>query len=269
MAEPAPAPLAGRIAVVTGGGGSLGRAVGRTVAAAGGDVALADLDGERAAAAADAVRGEHPGRRVIGLAMDVRDGASVTAGFDAVVRDLGDPDVLVTAAGDNVAPRSFGSISLDTWRGTMAAHADGAHRCISAVLPRMLDRGFGRIVCVSSVAATQGAAYSVDYAAAKGAVIGLVRALAREVAARGITVNAIAPGCFWSAPYDGVPEERLDLLRSTIPAGRIADPMEIASAVAYLASDAGAYTTGEVLSANGGFTYCAHVDEPPRAAAPR
>src|SRR5262245_23850180 len=142
MPESADLPLAGRIAVVTGGGGSLGRAVGRTVAAAGADVALADLDGDRAVAAAADIRTEHPGRRAIGLAMDVRDGSAVVGGFDDVARNLGQPDVLVTAAGDNVAPRAFASISHDKWRATIAAHVDGAYRCIAAVLPGMINGGF-------------------------------------------------------------------------------------------------------------------------------
>ena len=130
----------------------------------------------------------------------------------------------------------------------------------------MLANRFGRLIGFSSIASLQGAAYEVDYSAAKGAIDGLVRALAREVAADGITVNAIAPGFFDTGLTDAVSGERLERLRSNAAAGRFGEPEEIGSLAVFLASAEAGYLTGQIISPNGGFQYCAAIDRDAEAA---
>jgi 3-oxoacyl-[acyl-carrier protein] reductase len=248
-AAPALFSLLGRRALVTGAGGALGGAVALSLAQQGAQVTVADLREDAARRVADEV-----GHDVLPLALDVTDPASVAACFDAA----GDVDILVTAAGvGRVA--TFAEQSYEDWRWMVGTRLDGTFLCVRAALPSMLANGFGRIICFSSVA-THGLAKQVDYAAAKAGVDGLVRSLAREVAPDGVTVNAIAPGYIASPFNDAGSGARMDLVRDSIPAGRLGRPSEIGALAVYLASDEAAFLTGEVVSPNGGFTYCAHVD---------
>jgi 3-oxoacyl-[acyl-carrier protein] reductase len=249
--------------LVTGGGGALGRAIGKTLAGLGADLALCDISGERAHAVADALRAEFPEQHIVPIVVDIRRPQDVQLAFEEAEHLLGQIDVVITSPGEVTATR-FELLSFEQWRDTMAVHLDGAFLCISAALPAMRRRRFGRVVCVSSTSATQGAAFMVDYACAKGGLAGLVESLAREVAEDGITVNAVAPGSFWGAGYDALPTERVKLMESSISVGHIADPMEIASILAYLASDEGGFITGQVVSIDGGLDFCSHLAQPPR-----
>lgn len=167
-------------------------------------------------------------------------------------------DILVTAAGVGRVAK-VAEQSWEQWRWMVGTHLDGTFLCIRNVLPGMIERGYGRIICFSSIA-THGVAGQVDYAAAKAGVEGLVRSLAREVAEHGVTVNAIAPGYVESPFNDAGSRQRMELVRDSVPVGRLGRPDEIGALALYLASTEAGFTTGEVVSPNGGFTYCAHVD---------
>jgi NAD(P)-dependent dehydrogenase (short-subunit alcohol dehydrogenase family) len=125
-------------------------------------------------------------------------------------------------------------------------------------LSGMIGRGWGRVITFSSIAASQGVARQAHYSAAKAGIDGMVRSLAREVAGDGVTVNSIAPGYFESPLNDGAGPARLAALRASVPAGRFGDPEQIGRLALYLASSDAAYLTGQVISPNGGFTFCTH-----------
>lgn len=246
--------LEGRTAFVTGAGGGLGSAICAAFALQGAAVALADLD----LAAATAVAGRL-GADTVAVAIDVADEDSVDRAITEATARLAAPDILVNCAG--IAQLSgFESMATADWRRMMGVHLDGAFFCTRRAVGAMLERGYGRVICISSVAASMGAAGETHYAAAKAGVEGLVRALSREVAARGVTVNAIAPG-FFDTPINSVgSEEEMAAFRRNILVGRLGVPAEIGALAVYLASDEAAYLTGQVVSPNGGVTY-GHADQ--------
>ena len=249
--------LAARKALICGGAGALGSAVARAFAERGAVVVIADQKTDAARTAAEAIAAAQPGHALGSVAMDVTDEASVERAVGQARDQLGEIDIVVTAAG--VGRRlDFERMSFADWRWMLSIHLDGTFLCIRHTLPMMLERGFGRVICFSSIASLQGTPHEVDYSAAKGGIDGLVRALAREVAARGVTVNAIAPGYFESPFNDGAPLRRLESLRASVPVGRFGDPAEIGALAVYLASDDASYLTGQIISPNGGFQYCGH-----------
>jgi 3-oxoacyl-[acyl-carrier protein] reductase len=252
--------LQGRRALICGGAGALGSAVGRALATQGANVVVGDVRPDAAAAAARSI-GEAAPERVAGwVAMDVTDEDSVRAAVGDAARQLGGVDIVVPAAG--VGRRiDFDRMSFTDWRWMLSIHLDGTFLCIRHALPAMIEQGFGRVICFSSIASLQGVAYQVDYAAAKGGIDGLVRSLAREVAGRGVTVNAIAPGYFESPLNDSGTQERVQALRESVPVGRFGDPAEIGALAVYLASDEAGYLTGQIVSPNGGFQFCAHLGD--------
>jgi 3-oxoacyl-[acyl-carrier protein] reductase len=248
--------LKGRTALVTGGAGALGLAVGRALQGRGAGVVLADLSEERVSLAARQLS-EGP---VLGISLDVTDEASIADAVRGIVSELGSLDIAVMAAGyGEVTPVS--EMSYPSWRRMLHVHADGTFLVIHHTLPLMLAQGWGRQIAFSSIAAAQGVAGQAHYAAAKGAIESLVRSVSREVAGRGITVNAIAPGYFESPLNDGASVERLRALRAAVPCGRFGDPQEIGALAVYLASPEAAYHTGQILTLAGGFTFCTHTGD--------
>lgn len=252
--------LWGRRALVCGGAGALGSAVGRALAGQGADVVVGDVRPDAAEAAANSVARAVPARVAGWVTMDVTDEGSVRAAVEDAAVQLGGIDIVVPAAG--VGRRiEFDRMSYSDWRWMLGTHLDGTFLSIRHTLPAMLERGFGRVICFSSIASLQGVANQVDYAAAKGGIDGLVRALAREVAGRGVTVNAIAPGYFESPLNESGTQERIQALRESVPVGRFGDPSEVGALAVYLASDEAAYLTGQIVSPNGAFQYCAHLGD--------
>lgn len=247
-----------RIALVTGGGRGIGQEVCRVLAEAGLTVAAADID----AASARRSAAELPGAGHAGYQVDVADEDSVEALFAAVERDLGPVAVLVCNAGKLLLHEGrrplIAETSLDNWQDMLGVNATGTFLCARAFLWRRQDEPVphGRVVTVSSVAAQLGGYNaSAAYIAAKAAVLGLTKAIAREGAPLGITANAVAPGLIDT-----------DMMRlaaggagttpasaANVPLGRLGQPRDVAEAVAFLASPASAYLTGTTIDVNGGY----------------
>jgi gluconate 5-dehydrogenase len=247
-----PFDLAGRVALVTGGGSGLGLAIARGLADAGARVAIngrnrAKLDAA-AALLADA------GINVRVLPFDVTDEAGVAAGVADLARDLGPVDILVNNAAVNQR-QALEQFSLEQWREVQAANLDGPFLVTRAVLPEMKARRRGKIINICSIASDLGRPNIVAYAASKGGLKMLTRALAVELAPFNVQVNGISPGFFrteMNAPLIANAEFSAWVAHRT-PAGRWGEPPEIAGAAVFLASAAADYVTGHLLQVDGGF----------------
>ena len=241
-----------RVALVTGGAGAIGAAVCRALAAQGRTVAVADLDGEGAAVLAAEIGG-------LGVALDVTNPDSVDLAL-ATVRDrLGPVTVLVSCAGWDLM-RPFVATDEPFQARVLEINLGGPIRVARAVLPDMIEAGFGRIVLVSSDAGRVGSSGEAIYAAAKGGLLALAKSIAREVVRHGITANCVCPGPTDTPLFRGLAEATDDgdriteALTRAIPMRRLGRPDDVAPAVAFLASDAAAYITGQTLSVSGGLT---------------
>jgi NAD(P)-dependent dehydrogenase (short-subunit alcohol dehydrogenase family) len=242
-----------RVAVVTGGASGIGLGVGRRFVADGYRVALLDRNGPAAEAAASELAAG--GAEVLGLEVDVADRWSVDAGFARVREALGPIEILVTSAGiESFTP--VGEITADLWDRIIGVNLTGTFTCVQEALPDMMAAGWGRIVTISSSSAQSGAPNMAHYAASKGGVISLTKALAVELARSGITVNTIPPSLVDTpmarkAEADG-DFPGVDLIGPMVPLGRAGTPDDIAGACSYLCSDDGSYITGQVIGVNGG-----------------
>ncbi len=241
---------------MTGGGRGIGRAVALALSRAGWAVGILDLDGASAAAVAAEIA--ETGGAAAGAAADVTQPATVQAGIAAIERELGPVEALVNNAGWDVLAR-FVEGPPELWDRVIAVNLKGVLNATHAVLPGMIARGRGRIVSISSDAGRVGSSGEAVYSACKAGVIGFSKALAREVARAGITVNCVCPGPTETALLASVMageqgEKVLAGMRRTIPLGRLGLPEDVAPAVVYLLSDGAAYVTGQVLSVSGGLT---------------
>lgn len=240
-----------RVALVTGASRGLGRAIAIALAP---DHAVAVNYRVQADEAKETLRlVEDAGGEGVAVAGDVRDRPAVDAMVAEVEDALGPVGVLVNNAGcraDALAVR----LGDDAWDDVLDTNLGGTFACSRRVLRPMLRAGWGRIVNVSSVAGLKGSPGQTNYSAAKAGVVGLTRALAREVGRKGITVNAVAPGLVDTDLVAGLSAEQRDALLGAVPAGRTGTPEEVAAAVAFLCSDAAAYVNGSVLTVDGGMT---------------
>lgn len=246
------------VALVTGAGRGIGAAIARALAADGTRVAVADLD----LAPAEEVAAELGG---LAVAVDVTDPGSFAAAATRTAEELGEPTILVNNAG-TIKPGMLHRMSEEDWNLVHDVGPRGAFNGFRAVAPwfRRRDGGERRVVNLASISGVSGNAGGANYAAAKAGVIGLTRSMAIEWAPFGVTVNAVAPGVIetrLSAPIEdgaepevGVPAAALEEVVSRIPLGRIGTPDDVAGAVAYLASPAAAYVTGQVLEVHGGLS---------------
>ena len=242
-----------RVAVVTGAASGIGLGVARGLVADGHRVALLDRDAEGVEAAAEGLRGG--GATVLAVHADVADRVSVANAFDRVRAELGPVGILVTSAGiESFTPVL--DITADGWDRIIGVNLTGTFVCVQAVLPDMVAAGWGRIVTISSSSAQSGAPNMAHYAASKGGVIGLTKALAVELARSGITVNTIPPSLVdtpmarnaeAAGDFPGV-----DVVGPMVPVGRAGTPEDIALACSYLCSEGASYITGQVIGVNGG-----------------
>ena len=239
-----------RVAVVTGAGQGLGQAIATALASEGATVVLGDVNLAAAESAAREIA--HAGGEAMAVQVDVIDEGSVASLRNVTLERFGDPDILVNNAG--IYPRAMVvEMPEDEWDRVLDINIGGHFLCSRAFVPGMKRRGSGRIVCTASAIAYKGAKGFAHYAASKAAVLGFVRALARELAPDGITVNSIAPGTAnTSMPRQLLGEDELRDRAAKVPLGRIAEPEDIASAVVFLASDAAAYITGQSVVLTGG-----------------
>jgi 3-oxoacyl-[acyl-carrier protein] reductase len=236
----------GQVAVVTGGTRGIGLAIAGALAELGVRVVLTGRSADTAGASASAL-----GAGVTGIAMDVTDREAVDTAIKSVLEENGRIDILVNNAGitrDNLLMR----MKPEDWDAVMTTNVDGLYYCSQAVLRPMIRQRSGRIINMSSVVGLMGNTGQVNYAASKAAILGFTKSLAREVASRNVTVNAVAPGYIETDMTRELPEEATAALKEAIPMQRIGQPSEVAAAVVYLASEAAGYVTGQVLQVNGG-----------------
>jgi 3-oxoacyl-[acyl-carrier protein] reductase len=242
--------LSGKTALVTGGSRGIGRAVVSRLATQGADVAFSYRGNEEAARSCTAEI-EALGRKALAVQADVRDPDGADSLVAQSLEALGKIDILVNNAGitrDDLIMR----MGVDTWREVLETNLFGAFYATKAVMRPMLRARYGRIINMTSVAGIAGNAGQANYSSAKAGLIGLTKATAREIASRGITVNAVAPGFVTTELTDTLPDNIKQGILDATPLGRFATPDEIAYAVAFLASDEAAYITGHVLTVDGG-----------------
>lgn len=238
-----------KVAIVTGGGQGIGRAITLDFAEAGIDVVVADINLEmaEAAAAEAAAAGSVP----LAFELNVADARNVEALVEKVTEKYGRIDYLINNAGitrDALMMR----MGDDAWQAVIDVNLTGTYLCSKAVIRVMMKQRDGRIVNISSVVGAMGNAGQTNYAASKAGVVGFTKSLARELAARGITVNAVAPGFIQTAMTDALPDKAREELVNLIPSGRLGTPEDVAAAVRFLISEDASYITGQVVHVNGG-----------------
>jgi len=241
--------LKDKVAVVTGASQGIGRDTALALAEAGAKVAAAARNEEKLAALVTEIQAA--GGEALAVKMDVADADQVKAGFKQVAEKFGRLDILVNNAAvtrDGLALR----MKKDDWDTVLQTNLTGAHLCMQQALGTMMRARAGRIINISSVVAQSGNPGQANYVAAKAGLIGLTKAIAVEMASRGITVNAVASGFIETPMTDILPDQVKEVLKTRIPLGRMGSPRDVAAAIVFLASDEAGYITGHVLNVNGG-----------------
>ena len=240
--------FAGRAAVITGGASGLGKEVARRIAAEGGQVVLWDVEAETLAAT-----GREVGAK-LALEVDVSDPVAVADAAKRSNEALGRIDVLVASAGITGATAQVHEYPIDSWVRTIDINLNGVFYSCREVIPFMLANGYGRIVNISSVAGKEGNPNMSAYSASKAAILGLTKSLGKELATKGILVNAITPATFESPILAQLPQSQIDYMRSKIPMGRLGETHESAAMVCFMASEECSFTTASTFDTSGGRT---------------
>ena len=231
--------FSGRVALVTGGSSGIGAAAARRLLDEGARVASFDLD-------AEAPEG------VLALAGDVARSSDVEAAVAQTHAQLGPIDVLVCSAGVPGASLPTVDVTDEEWRRVMGINADGVFYCNRAVIPSMVERGYGRIVNVASIAGKEGNPMAGAYSASKAAVIGMTKAIGKDLARTGVIVNCVAPAVIETPILDGITEEHIGYMVDRIPMGRMGEPEEVAALICWLASEECSFSTGATYDISGG-----------------
>jgi 3-oxoacyl-[acyl-carrier protein] reductase len=239
-----------RVAVITGGRRGIGRAIACILAERGSHIVIADRQEDEAIEAAEEITSDC-GQRTVSIPTDVSDHQAAQQLIDKTLQEFGRIDILVNNAGVTRDTLILRMTEAD-WDFVLNINLKGAWNCCKAAIRPMMKQRYGRIINISSVSGLAGQAGQTNYSASKAGLIGMSKALAREVASRGITVNVVAPGFVPTALTDNLPQELKDTMMQMIPLGRWGEPEEVAKAVAFFASDDAAYITGQVLSVDGG-----------------
>jgi NAD(P)-dependent dehydrogenase (short-subunit alcohol dehydrogenase family) len=253
--------LKGKVALVTGGARGIGFATAQMLAAEGADVVIVDIN---AGAAEDAARKLGADTQAMGIGVDISKKDDVERMVSAASRRFGRIDIFVNSAAV-LDDKLFLESTTQDWSRVLDVCLHGAMLCLHAVLPGMVERGYGRVVCLASDSARMGQARLSYYAAAKAGVIAIVKSVAQEIGSQGVTLNVVSPGAT-NTPMrlereQGLKEQmgeekyarRVKTVEKMYPAGRLGEPDDIASAISFLVSDRAAWITGQVLSVNGGF----------------
>lgn len=243
-----PGRFTGRAAIVTGGASGLGKEVARRIIAEGGTAALWDVDADRLAEAQAETGATHV------VALDVTDADAVAAAAASSAEALGRVDILVCSAAITGATGPVHEYPLDSWRRVIDINVNGLFYCCRAVVPLMLDHGYGRIVNVASVAGKEGNPNASAYSASKAAVIGLTKSLGKELAGKGVIANALTPATFESPILAQLPQSQVDYMRGKIPMGRLGEVHESAAMVCFMASEECSFTTASTFDTSGGRT---------------
>jgi 3-oxoacyl-[acyl-carrier protein] reductase len=239
----------GRIAIVTGAATGIGYRIAERLAASGAKVALWDIDGAAAKAAADQL-GATPSS--LAVAVDVADDASVATALAQTNEALGRADILVNNAGISGPNVPTWEYPVEDWRRVLEIDLTGVFLCSRAVVPQMIDGGWGRIVNIASVAGKEGNPNAPAYSAAKAGVIGLTKSLGKELAQSGVLVNCITPAAIKTAIFDQMTDAHIDYMLSKIPMGRFGLTEEVAELAAWLTSEACSFSTAAVFDLSGG-----------------
>ena len=241
--------LTDKKAIVTGAAQGIGKTIALQLAGQGADVVVTDINREGLALVVAEI--EALGRRALAIAMDVSNLAQCEDMVKETVQEMGRIDILVNNAGitrDTLLLR----MKEEQWDQVMQVNVKGTFNCTKAAIRTMFKQKYGRIIQISSVTGAMGNPGQANYSASKAAVIGFAKAVAREYAHCGITVNAVAPGFIQTAMTDAIPEKEREAMIAQIPAKKLGTPEDVAAAVSFLASDESAYITGQVIHVNGG-----------------
>jgi len=242
--------LEDKIAIVTGAGQGIGKATAIRLAEKGADVTVAEWNQETAQETGREI--EKIGRRSLIQVVDVAQRAQVQEMVDRVVAEWGRVDILVNNAGFD-RPGTLMKVTEEDWEAVLGVHLKGCLNCMQAVMPGMIERRYGKIINISSIYGRTGGKAEVAYSSAKAGIIGLTKSVAREVGKYGINVNVVLPGLTDTPTIRKMPQNYRDVIIAQTPLGRWAQPEEIASVVAFLASDEASFITGAAIEVTGGW----------------
>ncbi|WP_309629832.1 SDR family NAD(P)-dependent oxidoreductase [Brevundimonas sp.] len=240
--------FAGRTAIVTGGASGLGKCSAERIIKEGGQVSLWDLNADALAGAAAEIGAQHF------VALDVSDPDAVAAAAAEANKMLGKIDILIASAGITGATVPVHEFPIDSWKRVVDINLNGVFYCSRAVVPFMLENGYGRIVNVASVAGKEGNPNASAYSASKAGVIGFTKSLGKELAGKGVIANSLTPATFESPILEQLPASQVDYMRSKIPMGRLGEVEESAAMVCFMASEECSFTTASTFDTSGGRT---------------